>query len=258
MAQLVSIGFDCGGWQGKKNAFSALVCDNERLCWKPPIALEIPNDPGYFSFDELTKLLGLPKNPDEIVIAVDAPLGIPKDFVPFFEGRIPMKKPTSGIENSIAYRFTDQHIKKESGIKPLSILDKMGINMTVARAHINQWNNNGFKIVAQNDLISKRKIIEVYPGTIRRCSSEAKIQIKNILTKLEDESILRDYGYYMGVSRIKKTDELDSAICAILGMAYLVKDNPEIPSLETFIPDEYRNNNDYIKEGWIYHLPFEK
>jgi hypothetical protein len=257
MAQLVSIGFDCGGWQGKKNAFSALVCDNGKLSWRSPKTIKIPDNPGYFPFEALLKILSLPSKPDEIVIAIDAPLGIPKDLIPFFQGEISMTKPESGIENSIAYRYTDKYIKLKSGINPLSIFDKMGINMTVAKAHVNKWRTVGFEVVVHNDSISKRKIIEVYPGTMRKCSASVKNQIGNILSMLKDESLLRDYGYYSLVPGIKKSDKLDSALCAILGMSHLVKVHPEIPKLEE-IPPEYFENDSNIKEGWIYHLPFEE
>lgn len=258
MAQLVSIGFDCGGWQGKKNAFSALIYDDSQISWKPPRIEEIPNNPGFISFEKLVEILNLPPNPDEIIIAIDAPLGIPNDFIPFFDGKIQMKKPASGIENRVAYRYTDQYINRVSGIKPLSILDKMGINMTVARTHVNEWSKDGFKIVSPKDPQEGKKIIEVYPGTIRKCSPFVKNQIGKILSKLHDLSILKNYDYYLPVPGAQKSDELDSALCAILGMSFLVKDNSEIPKLESIIPKEYLNNDNYIKEGWIYHLPFEE
>lgn len=257
MDKIVSIGFDCAGWRGKKNAFSALIFSNGKFNWKPPQTLEVPNDPGYFSYEKLCKELDLPRSNDKVLIAIDAPLGVPKDFIPFFKKPFNIGKPESGIENPVAYRYTDRHINRFSGKAPLSILDKMGINVTVALSHVAEWKKNGFKVIGPKSVQSKNQIIEVYPGTIRQTSHTIKTQIRNLLILLNDSSILDNYGYYLKEEGVKKSDKLDSALCAILGMSFLVNES-RLPRLDKNIPLEFSRNSSYLKEGWIYHFPFEK
>lgn len=262
MGRVLSIGWDVGGWQGKKNAFSGLSYDGKSFQWSPPILLKVPDNPGLFTIDAiLNSLKYSQKSYEKLIIAIDAPLGIPKDFLPFLKGTFDFIKPTSGISNRIAFRCTDRYVHRITGKPPLSpLFDKMGINTTLVLAHLKQWKKDGFQVRTPNcKSYSLNEIIEVYPAMVKSIDniSLEKKKILLLLQKLNDNKIISAYNYYQSIGTELKTDQLDSALCAILGMSAILC-HQALPKLDTVVPEEFFSEIAYTAEGWIYSLPITK
>lgn len=245
MEPVLGIGWDVGGWMGRKNAFAAALWDPESgVSWLgDPKTVSIPVK-GYLTFDTVLhscvpSLPGRGLDPSPIIVAIDAPLGYPRLFARFVAGDADvLARPEREIDNPLAYRETDRHIHQVFGKKPLSAtFDKLGNNATVAISHVLRWRaEHGFSIppIYQRGE-GDRTIIEVYPALVKaNATSEAIPAIHKLIPASAEPG----------------TDPYDATICAILALAYAA--GGRIPGIPRLVepPD---SDPAFQTEGWIYY-----
>ncbi|SHJ88069.1 Protein of unknown function [Dethiosulfatibacter aminovorans DSM 17477] len=239
--RIVSIGWDVGGWMGKKQGFSMSLWDYEKeeFSWiGKPSEMSLPKN-RLITPDEIMGILSSTFSDREldeyqIIIAIDAPLGYPEAFVKFISSEdVISAKPDKEINNPLAYRDTERHIHKVFDKKPLSsVFDKIGNNATVAISHIRTWSSEHEYIVQPSNRCSKREIIEVYPALVKG---------NDFLQELFDEIIPDTVK--------RESDAYDSAICSIMGLKYyLGEEFLGVPVAVGPVEDIEQ------KEGWIYYL----
>jgi hypothetical protein len=167
---VVGIGWDVGGWMGKKNAVAIAhwkPSANVEWIGKPSVFL-IPDDHPFCvkdlidAVDDKKETINIEK--DNIVIAIDAPLGYPKKYQEFIKGKPGIaQRPTNEIENLLAYRYTERWIQGSFKKKPLSAtFSSLGNCATVAISAVRRWSDeNGFAIVPFKKDNGKHIVIEV-------------------------------------------------------------------------------------------------
>jgi hypothetical protein len=235
---VLGVGWDVGGWVGKKQGVAVIGDD---LRWlETPTCFSLRQLPADWSLLDLIRL-GWPEAHEltlenfEIVLAVDAPFGFPRAFQDLLAGRPVPTFPASGpeIDNPFAYRDTDREIFRVFNKKPLSAsFDKLGNNATVAMVHVHR--------------LARLHGARVPPFTEPRAGTPTIIEVYPALTKQKRKchpriaSLLPD-----GLVE----DAYDASICAILALAFALRDEcvPELvgPSAEQLSPAQ--------TEGWIYY-----
>lgn len=243
---LLAIGWDVGGWMGNNHGFSIIQWNQTENDFKwlgKAVELKIPAD-SIFSLDYIIEKVTGGENLDlcdyEIIIGVDAPLRFPKKFKEFINGSAEeFRRPEKEIYNPLAYRETDVHIYETLGKKPLSaVFDRLGTNCTAAMVHLNKWMEEyDFSLQPIQDKENNRDIIEVYPALLKASKySVADEPFKSMIPDSVEEG----------------TDAYDSALCAIMALAYRA-DNvlAELPKLVG--PDVITGA--IKEEGWIYYFP---
>src|SRR3712207_6118964 len=124
---ILAVGWDVGGWLGRKQAVAVIEQDGEQRGWR--------GGPEKFTLDRLMQCGGSVSDLikiawDEapadtmvryrIVLAIDAPLGLPMPFKAFVSGRQLTSATTPrDIFDQLAYRTTDHHVIKHLGGRPL-------------------------------------------------------------------------------------------------------------------------------------------
>jgi predicted nuclease with RNAse H fold len=243
---LLAVGWDVGGWMGSNHGFSILHWDYEKkeYSWLgKSVELKIP-DQSTFSLEYIFKKVTgeniLEIDDYQLVIGIDAPLSFPRGFKDFINNRKKIfRRPEKEIYNQLAYRSTDVHIYEKLGKKPLSaVFDRLGTNATAAIVHVNKWMEEyNFSLQPIEDRKNKRDIIEVYPALLKASKYSAADE--------PFKSMLPD-------SVKAGTDAYDSALCAIMALAYGAGDQfTELPNLVG--PDAAEQ--DLKDEGWIYYFP---
>lgn len=243
---LLAIGWDVGGWMGANHGFSIICWDYEqkKYSWLgDPVELRIPAK-SLFSLNYiLQKVIGeneIKINDYDLVIGIDAPLSFPRKFKDFINGKEKaFYRPEKEIYNQLAYRKTDVHIYEELAKKPLSaVFDRLGTNATVAIAHLNKWvAEHNFSVQPMLNKNNQRDLIEVYPALLKASKYAAAAEpFKDMIP----ESVK------VG------TDAYDSALCAIMALAYGAgSDFKKLPNL---VGPEVADPK--VKdEGWIYYFP---
>jgi len=241
--KVIGIGWDVGGWMGRKQGFSICLWDKNQHTFEwlgEPMQSSLPNNKIISPNDIFEMLLNYKVEEfvldhSEIVIGIDAPLGYPRKFTDFINGsNVFEHKPISEIMNPMAYRETERHIYNVFSKKPLSAAyDKIGNNATVAISHIREWVINYGYIVQPSYNIGTKNIIEVYPALIK-----------------ENVEYYKRFDGLIPYKVNRKSDAYDSSICAIMALKYYVgEDLLGIPKV--FILDKFE---DYVDEGWIYYI----
>ncbi|MFN2340876.1 MAG: hypothetical protein ABR547_06365 [Halanaerobium sp.] len=242
---LLAVGWDVGGWMGSNHGFSILnwnYKDKEYSWLGESVELKIPDQSTFsldYIFNKVTAENKLKIEDYELVIGIDAPLAFPRDFKRFINNQKKIfKRPEKEIYNRLAYRKTDRHIYETFGKKPLSaVFDRLGTNTTAAVVHVNKWvEEYNFSLQPINDKKNNRDIIEVYPALLKASKYSAA-----------DEP----FKSMIPASVKAGTDAYDSALCAIMALAYGVDDFAELPNLvgPKIIDEEIK------EEGWIYYFP---
>ena len=245
---LLAVGWDVGGWMGSNHGFSILHWDYKKkeYSWLGnSVELKIP-DQSIFSldyiFNKVTGENGFKFTDYDLVIGVDAPLRFPRGFKEFINDRQKIfKRPEKEIYNPLAYRKTDVHIYETLGKKPLSaVFDRLGTNCTAAMVHINKWMDKyDFSLQPINDKENNKDIIEVYPALLKASKYSAADE--------PFKSMIPD-------SLKAGTDAYDSALCAIMALAYGAGEAAaELPTLMG--PEKI--DSEIKEEGWIYYFPPE-
>src|SRR6056297_247071 len=243
---LYVLGWDVGGWMGKNNSFVLIKVNRTsgKLNW-------FYNDSNYqIKQDNLFDLTDIfndltnetIKSNLDIVLAIDAPLTFPKQFIKFLNNNGEyIKKPKLEIFNPLAYRETDRYIYKNYGKKPLSAsFDRLGNNTTVAISHLRYWPN--YHTIEINNLeFNEDKInaIESYPALLKPGKyKQAFSEIHKLIP----------------VNIKEGTDQYDAALCSLMAVQFGFNNNyDDLPSL-VFPPAERQI---YKDEGWIYHFALE-
>lgn len=273
MKPVLGIGWDVGGWMGKKQgvAVARWEPDNGGIEWLgTPTSFKLPKGglPG-------SKVLLPGANLDtglldehHVIIAIDAPLGFPVAFAEFLAGWPfgetsapgPAVPPDREIDNRLAYRETDRHIydtfrvvndgkPTKTGKKPLSAtFDKLGNNATVAISHIRSWRAQHGFLVHPMDAAADgdRSVIEVYPALVKekregKKGESAQRWFRDLMGKIPE-----------GVA--EGTDEFDAAICATLAVCFAAQGRGGLPKI---LGPEDVDGLDLAavrREGWIYYL----
>jgi len=238
--KILGIGWDVGGWMGKKNAFAFSSFDTEEKTFSflsEPYHQTVPKS-GFFDLKTIVEENDINfKDYDKIVIGIDAPLGSPRKYKEMINGIISeILKPEKEIFSSFAYRECERHIYQTFKKKPLSApFDKIGNNLTLALYQAHFWNKEyGFNIHPQNQgTDDKRMMIEVYPALAKMEATykHIKIFIEHFKDSVND-------------------DEWDALICSLIATIHGAEKS-FINHIKTVLPP----NDKIIKEeGWIYYL----
>lgn len=261
MKKVTSIGWDVGGWHGRKNAVSVIVFENGVLKLATPpkcITREILFDKG----NDLPTFISKQINGDsKLIVAIDSPFGFPKTFTHLIaDGKYTFTEVGDDYyDNMFAFRKTDKNIINKLGKKPISpSFDKLTNNITLAVNMLRILRKNDFVIspwdsFSQND---KAIAIEVYPGVFK-CEKEKKLMLlKKMIQKVDIENkesqiFLEDLlSYYYKDVADDKSDEADSFICSLLGICFELKGELGLPIMQELPTDL---DEDTKKEGWIFY-----
>lgn len=248
---LIALGWDVGGWQGKKQGFAVAVWDGMNIEWKgiPFVTslVQLGSDPIqvlHTLWHRFMETEGIDPN-DMVVIGIDAPLGWPMDFQALINNTAHI--PTiveKQIDNRYAYRDTERYIYYRYKKMPLSAsFDKLGNNATVAAAYVKEWvRQEGYRVLPQHgESLGFRSIIEVYPGLEKRRKPIGNIMVQSALERLPQ--LLSDDA----------DDAYDAAICALLALSMADQEGvTNLPHLEG--PADKGIDDAVLQaEGWIYH-----
>jgi hypothetical protein len=246
---LLAVGWDVGGWVGRKQGVAVAALGAQGLEWLGTASsFRLADLPTLdWTLRDLIRL-AWPDVPEDVlehhrvVLAIDAPLGFPRAFKRLLDtGETPAFPPDAPeIDNPLAYRDCDRRIFRALGKKPLSAsFDKLGNNATVAMHHARRLARvHGARVLPFDPPDDKaHTIIEVYPA----------------LSKVP-----KDTCCYPGIQRllpddsVAATDECDACICAVMALAFgLDGRRAELPRLVGPGQSSLRD------EGWIYHAPRE-
>ena len=254
---LLGIGWDVGGWHGRKQAVAVARCEDSRLEWC--------GAPANFSIAELRCAGGGPLNlvriawpdaPDDLLehhrvtIAMDAPLGFPEAFRHLLNNaEIPSIATGSFQENRLAFRDTDRWVFDTFGKRPMSAaFDRLGNAAATAIVHARAWSqSDGFRILPQERETNRsgRTIIEVYPALLKGEATGGRVASQRIANLLPSDIE-------------PATDQYDAAICAVLACGFSAMPVsgatptglPPLIEPPASIPQATR-----AREGWIYCVP---
>ena len=242
---VLAVGWDVGGWCGKKQGVAVATWGEGRPAWR--------GHPDSFSVKRLEEAGGslaafiriawqdLPDDVLEryqVVLAIDAPLSFPKAFVDFLKDK-EVEHPDTGkfINNRLAFRDCDRVIA-ENFKSPLSAsFDKLGNPATVAVFYARKWSKaHGLALLPfQQDTPAQSCIIEVYPALA-----------KDRKTK----TCVPPFDHWIPSTVEPGTDEADACICALMALAFRSSSPECLPALE-----EAPGSKDFGAEGWIYCSP---
>lgn len=242
MKKILGIGWDVGGWMGRKHAFAALMMREdgywEWLCCHEGISLK---EQGFLTFrDLLQRVQAEAYEESRIVLAMDAPLGFPRAFIQMVNGmQIDMPYPEQEILNPLAYRETDRYIYEMFKKKPLSAtFDKLGTVAALAIIQARFLIEEGkFSLQPNFEVVEgKRSIIEVYPALLKQKKLPLQPWFYEMLPSLSGRG----------------EDARDAILASVYAVAYGSQGlfGP-FPSLQ----GPCTNDPVYQEEGWIYHFP---
>ena len=243
------IGWDVGGWHGKKNAFCILTYDGNKIEFKKNPEILQKNQIRNF-FKEIIE------SNSKVILAIDAPLGLPIGFVDLLTSDYyNLDIEDDYFKNPYGFRETDMHIRNLLGKNPISpTFDKLTNNITLALCMRRELTNQGFKFYPFDSAHNNdRKIaLEVYPGIFKNQTMKNGVleQLINKTPSVDSETYFNgSLNYYLKGEKKLKTDEVDSFICALLALCFYMEGKDGFPLIERKInPDE-----NIRMEGWIYY-----
>lgn len=183
-------------------------------------------------------------------IGIDCPLGWPDTFLTFLyrhhfsAGPIDMHTPAEEWRRSMAYRLTDEHVRKQLGIIPLSVsTDRIGLTAMRAARIQGLLAKKGHQV----DRLGKGLIVEVSPAAgleywkLYKGSKNAEALTKLTDTLLERTQPWLDLGEHK--EKCGTSDYVfDAVITALMARACaLGKTDP---------PDRAQRDR-IAREGWI-------
>lgn len=251
-AQTLLLGWDVGGWHGRKDGVAAL----RHL---PDGQLDPAGQPSTCGFGELIArgtinlaalaeqagVANLLASAERVVVGIDAPLGLPREFVRAVNApitRVPVLGRTlSGkMDNPLAYRVTDRFVFERSGKSPLSAsFDILANNTSKARAACAQLraSDDRVRIIPFEDDDGAVAVIEVYPALWRVIGGRA--------AALAEQVVERCAG--------SNDDERDACLCALTAGCYEAtrtgRAGNELPAVALPAPEL---SQIVREEGWIY------
>lgn len=251
---IIGIGWDVGGWQSRKQAIAvASWSTGQSVNWNnnangsvsiQEFRLTPDND---YDLTKMLKRVGadrfLRDESCQIVIAIDAPLGFPDDFLSFLHNPDQISPvQASAMENQLAYRATERWVFRVHKKRPITpTFDKLTSNATPAMAAVRHTcREYSFKMVpAHTEEPTSRMIIETYPALVKR-GTERRLDLR-VMPAMAPHL---PAGFPLG------SDASDAAICALCAIRFGTSgDFLGFPKLIGPQCDEAKT------EGWIYSLP---
>ena len=234
MTVTLAIGWDVGGWLGRKQAVAVAVIQSDGS-WSWVGRARTFNVAQILEggVEDLARIASpdLESSSDHrIVLAIDAPLSFPDRFVRMLAGEtLEHVGWAREIDNPLAYRDCDRHVAATYGKKPLSAsFDKLGNNATVAMTMTRRWRAQGFRVLPFDAPDGGgRVVIEAYPALFKR----AGVVVERARALLPD-------------GLVDGSDEKDAAICALTAVAYAGATDGSLPRL---VPPPSRPT-----DGWIF------
>lgn len=241
MKPTLAIGWDVGGWAGKKQGLAAFIVRPGRTpeLVAPPLVRRIGAHKGGIRLADFVALAGVDTAAAiedlRLVIAIDAPLGFPKAFRDLLGGN-----PEAGwrggrqLENPYALRETDRHIEARFKLPLSAPFDKLGNNATVAMHHVARWRVEDGLQVPPFDRPDGHQpaAIEVYPAIVRQSPTGSRPDW---------------YRELAGEWATRSDDAGDAVVCAALALAWAHPYEWGLPRLQgptVPLPGG---------EGWIYY-----
>ncbi|UCZ54973.1 DUF429 domain-containing protein [Bacillus shivajii] len=250
--KVIGIGWDVGGWMGKNHGVAVCEwnCRTNTIQWRGKPAATSLAENSLTSLEKMVQVCDHEMNVNKdhedtlIAIGIDAPLGYPREFTQLLQGEMPsVTKPKREIDNTLAYRATDQEIHRVFGKKPLSAtFDRIGNNATVAMLHARLWEkDHGFKVypISDQNVDDNRIMIEVYPA---------------LLKAKRFEEVFEPYREFMPAGTEVGTDAYDACICALYAIAFGTN-GALLPNLAH--PPKHLKER-VKEEGWVYYFTDEK
>tara|TARA_Y100000815_G_scaffold149537_1_gene135272 strand:- start:9869 stop:10618 length:750 start_codon:yes stop_codon:yes gene_type:complete len=244
--KIYAIGWDVRGWQSEDQATAVAKFDlrSNDFSWlgisplfrfqsgtKPSLKDLVVPACGTAGLNEILAS-------DNCVVAIDAPLSLPKALITLANGYADdLVVPEREIDNPLAYRDCERWIKAKLGKKPLSAsFDKLGNNASLAQSVALRLKAEGFTIVPQKGATMSKAVIEVYPGLLKvgnKTASPVRDELKRYIPK----------SLELG------SDQYDAAICALVGLSYMGAGSAM--AIGDTLP--FDRNFDR-SEGWIYTI----
>lgn len=288
-AAVLGIGWDVGGWMGSRQgvAVARLDTGSDKLSWVGrPATFALPRDrpssPEWLletaEIQRATDLL----QTHRVVIAIDAPLGFPRNFCELLAGRPSCTgergatwRPDTELENRLAYRATDRHVGHMAR-KPLSAsFDRIGNCASVAMLHLRAWREEQGAVVRPMDSgPGVIEVIEVYPALVkgvpvaRAPQSDGDLRGRERVNRAlhpEFGAVLRRMEYPSeGVFSERRMESLgrdepdafDACICAVHALCFAANGAAMLPRLvgPEDVPEVRERDRELVgTEGWIYY-----
>ncbi|MBY5920942.1 DUF429 domain-containing protein [Ferrimonas balearica] len=178
---VIAIGWDVGGWQGKKQAVAVAAWrrGDKAVTWlgispafslsqRAPLSLDTLLSPAGVSVDVVAKA-------KQVTIGIDAPLAYPLAFKRLLAGEPVLDTaPQAEIDNPLAYRDCERWVHWTFGKKPMSpVFDRLGNNATVAMSALHALRRQGYSVLPQDADEAIRAVIEVYPALLKDAAESA-------------------------------------------------------------------------------------
>jgi hypothetical protein len=241
MTRTLAIGWDVGGWSGKKHGFAAFLAEPDappRIVGTP-CGRELLDPLGDISLRTFVEDIvgsqdGAWDDATRVVIGIDAPLGFPRAFAELLAGTPlpgPVRRKMAG--NAYAYRDTDRHVEAHFK-QPLSgSFDKLGNNATVAMHHVARWRHEGLAVLPFDRPDECSYVaLEVYPAILRISLDGPRP------------------GWYRQLVpewANRTGDDADAVVCAAMALAWACPGAAGLPEM-CAAPDGLPTG-----EGWIYY-----
>lgn len=235
---VLAIGWDVGGWGGRRHGI-ATIRYSSGSHWSTacaPTAVRLPA--GLESFDEWKAwacgLCGHSSAATRVVVAIDAPFGLPVAFGDLLDWR-PAQLPRERmlVTNPYALRKTDRWVAARFKLPLSAAFDKLGNNATVAMHHLAFWRAQGVRVLpfdADDDACPTA--LEVYPAIVRTDREGSQPEwVRTLLSDCPRGDLHTD----------------DALVCAALALAWACPGAAGAPRLER-APSELPD-----REGWIYY-----
>jgi hypothetical protein len=273
----LAIGWDVGGWYGEKQGVALLTYEDGRL---NPLAsartfeIKSGEHPSSDPCDFFLNKVGYegPRDWDRVVLAVDAPLAVPRLYKHFIcssgilDKQEELRRGEKHIDSPFFFRECDRWLAEKIK-KPLPVVGSwMGNNSTLARLYTSYWlqkNASQWLLKPQQEKRNNpNTIIEVYPAAVKNKQGNKKHLNQQI------KEFINGYSPFDGQLNDLKidSDPMDAALAAIHALAYGIKQKKGarrmyLPELECY--KHFRNESDKgqpktwefpRKEGWIYYF----
>ena len=239
--EVIGLGWDVGGWLGRKQGAAAVAWSAERGIWwlGQPTAFRLGGaEDSALTPERLAAHVGLSLNGAErVIVGIDAPLGFSTAYVQLVAGGAGrLHRPSRDIDDRLAFRESERFVHATFAKKPMSAPHNMlGANATVAISHARAWRDLGYAMLPFDGTHADRACIEVYPALEKRGG-------------LLDERWTR-LGLCIPQSAKPGSDAFDASICALIALAFGTHGEAGLPR-GCGPTDAYADVA--RREGWIY------
>jgi hypothetical protein len=224
---LNAIGWDVGGWNcdsngNSRDALVILSAEGHQLGapWRGNLR-DVLNDAREASdfVKRLRQLCQLPEPvPPRIVLAIDAPLGLPAALIALHQGEAACMLPAMSGQNPYLFRLTERRLAEE-GVTPLSaIKDMIGSQTSKAMHCVRRFAPQRLEPGVWGDA-QRIEMIETYPALVRRRQGREK-----------------------PIGTPAEIDIANAQLCAEIALAFAIRRDSLEPPVDELDPEE----------GWIW------